>query len=404
MFGWSQLSLQQRVRRLHYTLPPVLVALVVIYQLGVAIPLEAAYGHIIHYGFEIAFYSLAGPVATWLTLIWIERQLVEKEALEHEVNARNHHLASLTSASADAILSLNPAGQIDSWNRGAARLFGYSAAEIIGQPLNRLLPDAARLLEQVQRDRVAQNFETVVHTRDGRTVSVDLTHTLLADDAPADMTSSLIMRDITARRERETILKEERARIARDLHDSAAQVLYLLALKADMAAGQVDANPDQARANLHEIGRRSRQVIREIRRTIFALRPLEWTSDGFLPALRQFAQDFAAQVNWQLGFQADDRLTIPDRLQPTVFRLLQESFNNVAKHAEARQVRAALQANGSQLSLSVQDDGLGFEPGAQPGSGLGLKQMRQRVAVVGGTLQVFSQPGGGTTIVAQIPL
>jgi PAS domain S-box-containing protein len=404
MFGWSQLSLQQRVRYLRYTIPPVLVILVVLYQLGVATALEAAYGHTIHYGFEIAFYSLAGPIATWLTLVWVERQLSEKERLEYEINARNQHLASLTNASADAILSLNQAGLIDSWNQGAARLFGYSLAEIIGQPLTRLLPEASLLLERIQRLRVIQNFETTAQTHQGQVVPVDLTHTLLAEDTADNLTSSLILRDITARRERETIIKEERARIARDLHDSAAQVLYLLALKADMAAGQVETDPVQAQAGLQEIGQRSRQVIREIRRTIFALRPLEWSSDGFLPALRRFTRDFADQLNWQLNFQVDDELVIPDRLQPTLFRLVQESFNNAAKHAEAGEVGVELQDNGTQLWLSVWDDGVGFEPNLLSEKGLGLNQMRQRVGRVGGSFNIVSQPGVGTTIAANIPL
>jgi signal transduction histidine kinase len=145
-------------------------------------------------------------------------------------------------------------------------------------------------------------------------------------------------------------------------------VLYLLALKADVATGQVDRNPEQAKADLQEIGRRSRQVIREIRRTIFALRPLEWTSEGFLPALRQFAADFAAQVDWQLNFQPDDQLIIPDRLQPTVFRLIQESLNNTAKHAKADQVVVKLEKDRSQLLLAVSDDGIGFEPNLLSGS------------------------------------
>jgi hypothetical protein len=87
MFGWSQLPLPLRIRYLRYTIVPVLVVLVVIYQLGVATSLEAAYGHAIHYGFEIAFYSLAGPIATWITLVWVEHQLDEKEQLEHEIYA-----------------------------------------------------------------------------------------------------------------------------------------------------------------------------------------------------------------------------------------------------------------------------------------------------------------------------
>ena len=101
MFTWRHLSLLERIRRLRYIIPPALVLLVVVYQLGVARPLSL-YSHTLHYGIEIVFYSLAGPVATWLTLIWVEHRLAEKEALEQQVRARERHLASLTDASADA--------------------------------------------------------------------------------------------------------------------------------------------------------------------------------------------------------------------------------------------------------------------------------------------------------------
>jgi PAS domain S-box-containing protein len=233
MFSWHHLSLLERIRRLRYVLPPVLVVLVVWYQLGVARYLADAYGHTVHYSVEIAFYSLAGPVVTWLTLIWVEHRLAEKDRLEKQVRRREQHLASITAASADAILSLDRAGQVASWNRGAERLFGYEASEIVGRPLKELLPKANKLFEKVQRDGVVQNFESPGITKDKRPITVELTQTLLAENTAATLTSSLIMRDVTARRERDAILEEERARIARDLHDSVAQILYLLVLKAE---------------------------------------------------------------------------------------------------------------------------------------------------------------------------
>lgn len=407
MFAWQHLPLLRRIRRLRYFLPPILALLVIGYQLGVARGLEAAYGHLVHYGVEIAFYSLAGPVVTWLTLTWVEHRLAEKEALEREVRAREHHLASLTAASADAILSLDGAGRITSWNRGAQRLFGYTGEQVSGRPLSDLLPEAGRLADQLRRDGVVQNFETTAVTSDGRQLTVDLTQTLLADDVADTPVSSLIMRDVTARRERAAIVEEERSRMARDLHDGVAQTLYFLALKADMAARQIGQEPDQVTADLKEIGRQIRHVIRDLRRTIFALRPLDWSKEGFLPALRRFVKDFAEQVGWQVSFDAGaDQPAIPSRLEPTVFRLVQESLNNVAKHAGAGRVWIEMRQAGApaQLILTVGDDGQGFDPGASNSNGLGLSQMQQRVKGVGGTFNLESQPGQGTIITVQLPL
>lgn len=410
MYIWKDFPLLTRVRRLRYSLPPFLALVVIGYQLGITRSLEDTYGHLVHYGVEIAFYSLAGPVVTWLTLAWVEHRLAEKEALEKEIRAHEQHLVTLTAASADAILSLDGEGRITSWNRGAERLFGYIAADIVGQALTRLLPETVTLSERLHRDGLVQNFETTGIRRDGGKITVDLTQTLLGDEGdeinktPA---SSLIMRDVTVRRERAAVLEEERARIARDLHDGVAQTLYFLALKADMAALQIGQNPDQVVVDLKEIGRQARQIIREVRRTIFALHPLDWSETGFLPALQRFVNGFAEQVGWQVSFEAGEvALAIPAGLEPTLFRLVQESLNNVAKHAGAGEVWITLQHTTppTHLVLTIRDDGQGITPEAENSSGLGLSQMQQRVQAIGGTFDLASEPGQGVLVTAQLPL
>jgi len=407
MRAWSQRPLLTRIRHLRYILPPALALLVVFYQLEVARRLADSYGHAVHYGVEIVFYSLSGPVVTWLTLVWIERKLAEKETLERQVRAREKHLAGLTDASADAILSLDRQDCIASWNRGAEQLFGYSAAEMIGQPIHRLLPEAARLAEQLAHDNVVRNFETIARTRSGHTITVDLTQTRLDYTNPHAPASSLILRDITARRERDAIIEEERARIARDLHDGVAQTLYFLALKADMAARQVTQSPGAVASELTEIGRQARRIIREVRRTIFALHPLDWDAGDFLPTLRRFAAAFAEQVGWQLSFDVPEEMPeIPPRLEPTLFRLVQESLNNVAKHTAARRVwiRLAYQPAPPSLKLTIRDDGGGFEAETANEHGLGLQQMRHRAEAVGGTFHMQNRPGQGVTVSATLPL
>ncbi|MFQ5401305.1 MAG: histidine kinase [Anaerolineae bacterium] len=401
-FTWQKLSLIERVHWLRYVLPPLLAVVVVLYQLQVARRLAENYGHPIHYAVEIGFYSLVGPAVSWFTLVWVERRLIEQKRLERQVQARTQQIASLTAVSADAILSLDRQGNIASWNQGAARLFGYSAKEIVGQPLSLLLPEAT----QLQQQGTVQNFETAARAQDGRSITVDLTQTQLTAGDVGMPVSLIIMRDVTARREREAVLEEERARIARDLHDGVAQTLYFLALKADLARQQISQSPEQAEADLRDLGQKARQVIREVRRTIFALRPLSWADGGFLPALRQFVAGFAEQVGWQAEVAIAEACAIAQRLEPTLFRLVQESLNNVAKHAEASQVWISLcpAGDGRTLILTVRDNGRGFDPEAINGNGLGLGQMKARVAAVGGEFRLESQPGAGTTISANLPL
>ena len=401
--SWQQLTLVERVRWLRYLLPPVLVIVVAFYQLGVAQWLSDTYGHPVHYGFEIAFYSFAGPLATWLTLAWVERSLREKEALEREVRARTRQLASLTEASADAILSLDKSGCITSWNRGAERMLGYPADRAVGAKLDLFLADTAALAARRQSLGTVENYDAEARTRDGRLLNVNLTETTLERDGGS--ASLLIMRDVTARREREAIVEEERARIARDLHDGVAQTLYFTALQADAGRQQLEQDPQQVVETLRQIGTRIRHVIREVRRTIYALRPLDWPEGKFLGALRHFAAGFAEQMGWQLHCEiAADLPPIPSRLQPTIYRVVQESFNNIAKHTNAANVWLTLAPGQSRsLQLTIRDDGPGFIQ-EQVGEGLGLGQMQVRVRRSGGTITFDGANGEGTVVRAHLPL
>lgn len=407
IFLLSERSLIERIRWLRYALPPFLALVVVFYQLAIARTLHDVYGHTVHYAVEIAFYSLGGPIISWMTLKWIERGLEEKEALEKQVRVQSEQIASLASASADAIVSLDQNGKISSWNQGASRLFGYPANQIIGRPLSSLLIDSAVLEKRLLQRGIVQNFEARASTRNGRPVTVDLTLTRSQEGADEASASLLIMRDITARREREAILEEERARIARDLHDGVAQSLYFLALKTDMAQQQISETPEKVAADLKEMGQEARRVIREVRRTIFSLNPLDWSEEGFLPALREFVERFAEQVDWQIDVDINEQVaSVPPSFEPTIFRLVQESLNNVAKHAEAQNLslKLVMDARVPEVVLRVADDGAGFSQKDNGSTGFGLEQMQARVEALGGEFSIRSNAGDGTTVTAHLPL
>ncbi len=405
MIAWQKMPLVNRVRLLRYGLPIAIIIIVIFYQLAIARSIETWYGHNVHYTVEIAFYSVVGPLVTWLTLNWIERKMIEKETLEKQVLAQSQQIASLADTSADGIISLDGNGHIVSWNQGAENIFGYSEEEICDQPLEKLLSDTKVLKENLTRYGKVQNYETTAIAKNGQEISVNLTQTQLEDKAQDLPVSLIILRDITTRRERESILEEERARIARDLHDGVAQTLYFLALKADMAQRQVDTEPNEVKEELVAMGSETRNVIREVRRTIFALRPLDWPEGEFLSAIKTFTESFAEQVSWQIEFENPGKLMIPVRLEPTIFRLIQESLNNVAKHADADHVWIKITVEGkSTLLLSITDDGVGFSAETSQNGGLGLRQMQQRVEALGGDFNLETTPEKGTIVSARIPM
>lgn len=415
MQAWRKMPLADRISWLQWRLPLVLIIVVILYQLGPARLVQQRFGHLIHYSIEIGFYSLVGPVVTWLTLVRIGGWLAEKEAIEQQARERERYLASITEASADAIISLDNDWRIRSWNRGAETIFGYTAEEIIDQPFRTLLADESRaegemacLSTGLRRHGVVRDYELMCLTKTGQRVVVELTQTQLLNDAGQVTGTSAILRDITQRKEREEIVNEERARIARDLHDGLAQNLYFLALKTDLCRKLLEREPAHVNQELQTIKRSLQDGIQEVRSTIFALRPLDLRRLGFWRGTQQFVTAFGEQHELKIDFDVSgDRGDLSASLEPTVFRLIQESLNNVGKHAGARHVWIDLTLNRADgVGLTIRDDGQGFEmtPANGNHSGLGLTQMRERVEALDGTFEVRSEIGHGTTVTAWLPV
>jgi PAS domain S-box-containing protein len=439
MHKWRKMSLADRIQWLQWRVPLTLIIIVILYQLGPARIVDEELGHLMHYSIEIAFYSLVGPAATWVTLAWIGRWLAEKEAVEQQARERERYLASITEASADAIVSLDNDWRIRSWNRGAESIFGYAAGEILDEPFRALLADKgdadgeiACLSAGLDQRGFVRDYELTCRTKSGQRVVVELTQTQLMDDAGKVSGTSAILRDITQRKEREEIVNEERGRIARDLHDGLAQNLYFLALKTDLCRKLLDQEPARVHQELRTIKQSLQDSIEDVRSTIFALRPMDLRRLGFWRGTQQFITAFGEQhtlkIDWRVSGNKED---LPSSLEPTLFRLIQESLNNVGKHAGARHVWIDLVLGHSdRVGLTIRDDGQGFvvergnganslsdgsmSPGRVSGdglafpdgrrSGLGLIQMRERVGALGGTFEVESQVGRGTTVSAWLPV
>lgn len=205
----------------------------------------------------------------------------------------------------------------------------------------------------------------------------------------------------------ELAISDERARIAREIHDGVAQSLAFCALKLDVVARQLHSDPGGAEAEVRTATGLLREQIREVRRSIFALRPIDLERYGLLETVRRYVEDFGQQngVRTTLNVTGDIHLAPGD--EAVVFRILQESLNNVAKHARAREVTVTLHG-GRNVTLRVQDDGAGFDLEQVTGrvssaGGLGLMQMRERVESRGGNYRVLSSPGHGAVVEAEMP-
>ena len=235
----EKVSLSLRVAYLQKVFPLFLISLVIIYQLGLARWVHDHYSHSLHYGVEILFYASVGPLLSYWILGLIRRWLDEKEQAQQMARTSERYLASITRASADAILSLDPVGRIESWNRGAELIFGYEAEEILGRPLSDLfggteaaVVELRWLVESVGEAGFVRGHETTCQDAAGRQVIVDLTATRLADESGQVLGLSIILRDITERKQRE----EEIHRLNANLQKQVALRTSELAEKVDQLA------------------------------------------------------------------------------------------------------------------------------------------------------------------------
>jgi PAS domain S-box-containing protein len=193
-------------------------------------------GYSLYSGTEILFYASAGPLAIYWALKLVDYWLLEKEQAEQLASTTERRLASITNASADAILSVDANGIIESWNRGAELLFGYTASDILGQPFPALTGGEATtalefgwLKKAIQQAGFIRGHETIGYDVQGRAIDVELTATLLAgeDDQLASM--SIILRDITNRKRREAEIR----RLNVSLNEQVADRTRELTIKVD---------------------------------------------------------------------------------------------------------------------------------------------------------------------------
>jgi signal transduction histidine kinase len=223
----------------------------------------------------------------------------------------------------------------------------------------------------------------------------------------------LAVEDVTAekgRRSEEEAIAEERRRIAREIHDGLAQNLAGLRFEVGRWHKLVDGDPAQMHTELDSLQELLSQNIREVRRSIFALRPVSLDELGFYLALQQFIGEFGEQNQLHVDLHvAGPQERLPAFLEPVLFRIIQEALNNVGKHARADTVWIELDLESPEtVALRVRDDGAGFDPAIldqlfQRGH-LGLRQMRERVENLRGTFELHSHSGRGTEIHIVLPL
>jgi len=209
---------------------------------------------------------------------------------------------------------------------------------------------------------------------------------------------------------RRLAILDERTRIARDIHDGLAQSVSLLHLKIGQAQAMIPSGQIVPIGNvLEEMANISATAYDEVRQSIYGLRTMVSASLGLVPTLTKFLHEFNAQNGILVKLEADGAETV--RLsaasEPQVIRIVQEALNNVRKHAQTDRARVCVERKEGWLSVSVQDEGRGFDPAklaAPDGLHFGLQGMRERAERLGAKLEIVTAPGQGTSVMVLLPL
>jgi signal transduction histidine kinase len=203
---------------------------------------------------------------------------------------------------------------------------------------------------------------------------------------------------------RQVTAMEERQRLARELHDSVSQALYGIALGARTARTILDRDPKKAVEPVDYVLSLAEAGLAEMRALIFELRPESLESEGLVAALEKQLAAMKARYGLETIAELGEEPVLSIEQKEVAYRIAQEAMHNVVKHARASSVRVSLSLDGDAVTLTVADDGAGFDPDGDFPGHLGLRSMRERADRAAATLSIESAPGAGTTLTLTMPV
>jgi PAS domain S-box-containing protein len=336
-------------------------------------------------------------------------------------------LAAIVESSDDAVISKNLDGVITSWNRGAERVFGYTAAEAVGQNITLIIPPEHRseeieILARLRRGERTDHFETVRKRKDGTLLNISVTVSPIRDPVGHVVGASKIARDITDRRRAEEAIKEkelaarllklqdeERRRIARELHDGVGQLLAAMSMNTGrLNQEKAKLSPEAARC-LQDNSRLVQQISSDIRTMSYLFHPPLLDEMGLGSALKWYVSGFTerSKIATKLEVSAEGE-RLPQDYELCLFRIAQECLTNIHRHSGSKLAVVRLLRTDGEIKLEVRDEGAGISEQTQAKvaagetAGVGLRGMRERVRQLGGRLEISSN-GKGTTVTATVP-
>ncbi len=378
----------------------------------------------------IALGALLVSIFTAVVASYLIGKLRHRQRLAQELSAADARYQHTVNSVMDAIVALDESMRIIMFNPSAEAMFGLRAAEVLGQPLDVLLPLRLRAAHQLhlQRfsgsDRVSRPMapQMDIFGLHANGTEFPLESTISRSLVGGRMQMTAVLRDVTQRRKAEADLRrvnsqlrelsaslqsvreEERKRISRELHDDLGQQLTGLKLSLSWLGSRLKEGRATAVDDVNQMRQQLDSAIASVRRIAAELRPRVLDDLDFRAALSWQMQEFFQHSGIQIELDLQDAdLVTDDTLATALFRIVQEALTNVVRHAHASKVLVGLHRAGGQLLLRISDNGSGYDSTVLA-RGIGLVSMREHCSAVGASFVVNSSPGAGTRIEVAIPL
>ena len=360
-------------------------------------------------------------------LLSMYQDITERRRAERLLEESEQRLARMVEASPEAItIASIEDGTFVAVNPAAVRLSGYAREEMIGRSAVDMgfwpdLEERRRLIADVQRYETVHAREIRLRRKDGKVRDVlasaamievgsrkyllfqgiDITERKSAEEALRE--HEVLLRELSAHHD--SVREEERARIAREIHDEMGQALT--ALKMDLSVLGLESAKKAPRVaeQIRELKGRVDDIIQLVRDVATTLRPAALDL-GILPGIEWLVDEFQKRNGIPCHVRVEDgEIDLAEDRGIVLFRILQESLTNIARHADAHNVEISLRRDATHVRLDVKDDGRGFDPeAARKKKTFGLLGIRERVIMLHGQLTISSVPGEGTQISVSIPL
>jgi PAS domain S-box-containing protein len=364
----------------------------------------------------VTFMTLQTGLIGWL--------LIERRGRRRAEEARLK-LAAIVESSSDSIIGMSLDGKILSWNMGAALIYGYSAAEMIGRDISAIVPsdriaDVFDNLANLIRNEHIEHFESVRLKRDGTRIDVSVSLSPIKDAKGHVVAVASIARDVSERKRTEEELQrltahllnlqdEERRRLARELHDVTAQNLFMVNMNLSRLQGR-RVDPLEAQDVLGDCRKLCDQSLQEIRTLSYLLHPPMLDEAGLVGAIRWYVNGYVKRSGIQIEVVAVDEIgRLSTEVETALFRIVQECLSNVRRHSGSSSADIRLKKEENEVILQISDHGRGMpkidltESDGLVSPGVGIPGMRQRLRQLGGILEIESS-NHGMVVTAKVPI